>query len=51
MCFPEQVTHPRAVFRDLGRDSKEVDGIVLKHGRVSTVKNVRFVTPRSQLLD
>ena len=36
---------------DLGRDTKELDAIVLKHGRVSTSKDVRFITPRSQLLD
>jgi sister chromatid cohesion protein DCC1 len=36
---------------DLGRDSKELDAIVLKHGRISTTKDVKFITPRSQLLD
>ena len=36
---------------DLGRDTKELDAIVLKHGRVSTTKDVRYITPRSQLLD
>ena len=37
--------------KDLGRDSKELDAIILKHGRVSTVNGTRFITPRSQLLD
>ena len=36
---------------DLGKDTKELDAIVLKHGRVSTTLGVRFITPRSQLLD
>lgn len=36
---------------DLGRDTKELDAIVLKHGRVSTSKDIRYITPRSQLLD
>ena len=36
---------------DLGKDTKELDAIVLKHGRVSTSKDVRYITPRSQLLD
>lgn len=36
---------------DLGKDTKELDAIVLKHGRVSTNKNVRYITPRSQLLE
>lgn len=36
---------------DLGKDSKELDAIVLKHGRVSTTKDVKYITPRSQLLD
>lgn len=36
---------------DLGKDSKELDAIVLKHGRVSITKDVRYITPRSQLLD
>lgn len=37
--------------RDLGRDTKELDAIVLKHGRISVTRDVRFITPRSQLLD
>lgn len=36
---------------DLGTDAKELDAIVLKHGRFSTQNDVRFVTPRSQLLE
>lgn len=36
---------------DLGKDSKELDAIILKHGRVSTSKDIKFITPRSQLLD
>lgn len=36
---------------DLGKDTKELDAIVLKHGRVSMNKDIRFITPRSQLLD
>lgn len=36
---------------DLGKDTKELDAIVLKHGRVSMVKDVKYITPRSQLLE
>ena len=36
---------------DLGKDSKELDAIILKHGRFSTQKDVRYITPRSQLLE
>ncbi len=36
---------------DLGKDIKELDAIILKHGRFSTQKDVRFITPRSQLLE
>ena len=36
---------------DFGKDSKELDAIVLKHGRVSISKDVKYITPRSQLLD
>ncbi len=36
---------------DLGKDTKEHDAIILKHGRFSTQKDVRFITPRSQLLE
>ena len=36
---------------DFGRDPKELDAVILKHGRFSTQKDVRFITPRSQLLE
>lgn len=37
---------------DLGTDTKELDAIVLKHGRISLSKDgAKIITPRSQLLD